>query len=158
LLAQELKRPWGVTIVGALTVLGGIFLIGLGLAVATVPTFLANYADLTEEDMSDVFLVSIMVAIILVIFLPLGIGLLVIGFGALKGKKWAWPALLIACILSIAAAITMAAFGDRSSFGGMIVNSFIVAYLFTNQAKTYFGRIKPAVTPQPSSTGTDTPI
>jgi len=113
---------------------------------------------LTEEEISDTFLVAVVAAFTLAILVPLGIGLLIVGYAALKGMKWACKALLIVCSISVAVSIVTATFGKRSSFGGILVNSFIVAYLSTNQAKTYFGRIRPELKPQSSPSGTDTLI
>lgn len=140
-MAQELKRPLGVTVIAALTILSGIYLVATGLAAATIPSFLYDFLDLAEDDMSaDPFSMYIVAAITIGILVPLGLALLAVGYSALKGKKWAWKALLIVCAASIVAGIAEVILGESLAPAGIIINSFIIIYLLSDQAKAYFGR------------------
>jgi lysylphosphatidylglycerol synthetase-like protein (DUF2156 family) len=150
-LAQETKRPWGVTAVGALTILGGIFLVGIGIGAGTVPQFLSEFLDLTEDEMADQFMVAIMASIVMAILVPLGLALLIVAFGALHGKKWAWTAVLIMCGISVALALADVLVGDSTSLVSLIINSLIIGYMFTGQAKNYFGRAPPALAKEPET-------
>lgn len=144
-MAQELKRPLGVTVVGALTIMSGIALVAAGLAAATIPAFLYDFLDLTEDDISDPLVVYIATAVTIGLLAPLGLAVLVAGYSALKGRRWAWKALLIVYGVSIAAGIADAILGERSALAGITINSFIIVYLLSAQARRYFGCIPAGV-------------
>ena len=135
--------------------LGGIIMVIMGVTLAVLPERLEEYTDMTEEEIEDPIFVTIMGGVLMAIFVPLGLGQLMVGYAALIGKKWAWLALIILCLISVTVGVASIRFGVSTSLAGIIVSSFIIAYLFTRPAKEYFGRIspEPAVSPSTADSG-----
>jgi hypothetical protein len=125
--------------------MGGIALVATGLAAATIPAFLYDFLDLTEDDISDPLVVYIAAAVTIGLLVPIGLAVLMTGYSALKGRRWAWKALLIIYGVSITAGIADAILGERSALAGIIINSFIIVYLLFAHVRQYFGRTSTGV-------------
>ena len=97
------------------------------------------------------------------IVLAVGIGYLVVSYGLLKGKGWAWIVTLvlsiIAIIVQIISAITTAnalfSYDINTSWAGIIshiigiaINAVIIYYLFRPHVKAFFGKMRPSTTIQ----------
>jgi len=158
-------RPLGVTIIAILTIiegilliLGGVFLVAVGVLISFAPhTTTANTLLLPK-------FFGVIPTAIGTLLLEIGIGLLVMFYGLLKGKGWAWTITIILVVLGIAIQIISTTSGavlsasitsSRSSngnsvisgiIGGMIgiaINAVIVYYLFRPNVKAYFGKAHP---------------
>lgn len=126
---QEKTRPLGVTIIAILIVISGILilLVGIGL-VALGP------------------IIGIVFVLFGFISLAVGIAYLVMAYGLLKGRAWAWTistiVLIIGIILEIISIPRTIASG--SSLSGDIISIaisvFILYYLYRPHVKSYFGR------------------
>ena|SRR5215831_8846586 len=126
---QEKTRPLGVTIIAILIVISGvlILLVGLGL-VAIGP------------------IIGLVFVVFGAISLAVGIAYLVMAYGLLKGRGWAWTlstiVLIIGIILEVISIPRTIALG--SSLSGDIISiaisAFILYYLYRPHVKSYFGR------------------
>jgi hypothetical protein len=170
-LTESTIRPLGVTIIAILTIIGGILLIfgGLSLlavgAIFTAVTFedqqqqlqLQN-SDLAELQPLTQFFGSFGLAIGAII-LAVGIGYLVVSYGLLKGKKWAWITTviltIIAIVIQVASVISSSMLtqsltndpaaivsGIAAQIVSIAINGVILYYLYRPNVKAYFGRSK----------------
>jgi len=142
-----------VTIIAILNIIGGIImlLIGLGLAIAGaiipfVPQseFQQQQQNLTtgDIDLSQVppsFLGGGILAIG-GILIAIGILSLVVAYGLLKGRCWAWTLTVILSIISIVLAAISIAAGSIPSIISIIVSGIILYYLYRPHVKAYFGK------------------
>jgi hypothetical protein len=152
-LAQSIKRPVGVTIIAILTIIGGIILCLGGL-------FLLMLGVVFEA----VSIGSIGV-VIGAIVLGVGIGYLVVSYGLLKGKGWAWIvtviltiiAIIIQSISVISTSMFDASFtSDMNSLVSgivvyiisMAINGVILYYLYRPNVRTHFGKFQSSTTIQ----------
>jgi hypothetical protein len=97
------------------------------------------------------------------IILAVGVGYLVVSYGLLKGKGWAWTVTVILTIIAIAiqiisvisSSIFNASFsadmnalvsGIISHIIGLAINGVILYYLYRPHVKAYFGKSLPSTT------------
>lgn len=181
-------RPIGVTIIAILTIVGGVILTFGGISLLAFGAFftsvpidvfiseqmqqqrqlqlqqpehqqqeLQNAAELQELAR---FLGGVGI-VIGAIVLAVGIGYLVVSYGLLKGKGWAWIITVILTIIAIAVQIVSgvpasmfdASFvDDTNSFVtgiiaqivGIAINGVILYYLYRPNVKAFFGRSLPS--------------
>jgi uncharacterized membrane protein (DUF2068 family) len=76
------------------------------------------------------------------VLVALGIASLIVAWGLLKGKGWAWIVTIIITIISIVFNIVSIAAGNIGSVVGLIINGVIIYYLYRPNVKSYFGRVK----------------
>jgi hypothetical protein len=93
------------------------------------------------------------------IVLVVGIGYLVVSYGLLKGKGWAWTVTviltIIAIVIQIISVVSSSMFnasfsadmntlvsGIISHIIGLAINGVILYYLYQPHVKTYFGKSK----------------
>jgi hypothetical protein len=181
-LAQSIKRPVGVTIIAILTIIGGIILSFGGLSLLAFGAFFAavpidtiiseqqqqqlqpEIQDAAELQALTQFLGSVGI-VIGAIILAVGIGYLVVSYGLLKGKGWAWTVTviltIIAIVIQIVSGITTSMFNasftnEMNSFVsgiiaqiiGIAINGVILYYLYRPNVKAYFGKSQPSTTIQ----------
>ncbi len=99
------------------------------------------------------------------IILAVGVGYLIVSYGLLKGKEWAWIITVILTIIAIAvqiiSGITAGMFNssfidDTNSFVtgiiaqivGIAINGVILYYLYRPNVKAFFGKSQPSTTIQ----------
>ncbi len=190
-LDRQIKRPIGVTIIAILTIIGGVILIFGGISLLVFGAFftsvpidvfiseqmqkqrqqqlqlqqpeqqpqqeLQNAAELQELAR---FLGGVGI-VIGAIVLAVGIGYLIVSYGLLKGKEWAWIITVILTIIAIAvqivSGVTASMFDasfidDTNSFVtgiiaqivGIAINGVILYYLYRPNVKVFFGRSLPS--------------
>lgn len=190
-LDRQIKRPIGVTIIAILTIIGGVILTFGGISLLVFGAFftsvpidvfiseqmqkqqqqqlqlqqpeqqpqqeLQNAAELQELAR---FLGGVGI-VIGAIVLAVGIGYLVVSYGLLKGKEWAWIITVILTIIAIAvqivSGVTASMFDasfidDTNSFVtgiiaqivGIAINGVILYYLYRPNVKDFFGRSLPS--------------
>jgi drug/metabolite transporter (DMT)-like permease len=137
------KRPTGVTVIAILIIIGGILLLLAGIAgVAVGSLFISE-------------IIGLGFVIIGAIILAVGIGYLVVSYGLLKGKRWAWTITVVLLFIGIAINVVSIIFGsfainmDTSSFlttnsgsiVGIIISVIILYYLYRPHVKSYFGKL-----------------
>jgi uncharacterized membrane protein HdeD (DUF308 family) len=111
---SQKHRPLGVTIIAALTIIGGII-------------FLAN----------GLVLLIIGIGIIL---LALGIAYMVMAYGLWKGRGWAWTITLILSAIGIVVALVSIAAGNVAAIVNIIIHGIVIYYLYRPNVKTFFGK------------------
>ena len=180
-----MNRPTGVTIIAILTIIGGILLcfggislLALGAFFATVPinTIISEQQQQQQQRLQPEiqnqaelesltqFLAGIGI-VIGAIILAVGIGYLVVSYGLLKGKGWAWTVTIILTIIAIAiqiismilSSIFNASFSSDmnalaseiiSHIIGLAINGVILYYLYRPNVKAFFGKSQPPTTIQ----------
>lgn len=191
-MTERIKRPIGVTIIAILTIIGGIILtfggislLAFGAFFTSVPidVFISEQMQQQQQqlqlqqqqDQQELqsaaelqalaqFLGGVGVAIGAIV-LAVGIGYLIVSYGLLKGKGWAWIVTVILTIIAIAvqivSGITASMFNasfidDTNSFVtgiiaqivGIAINGVILYYLYRPNVKAFFGKSQPSTTIQ----------
>ena len=138
------KRPTGVTIIAILIIIGGILLLLAGIGGVAVGSLFISQ------------IIGLGFVIIGAIILAVGIGYLVVSYGLLKGKRWAWTITVVLLFIGIAInVVSIIIFGyftfdtDTSSFltsnsgsiAGIIISVIILYYLYRPHVKSYFGKM-----------------
>lgn len=116
---MQRERPFGVTIIAVLAVLGGIGSILLGFIVLIIP---------------------ILGIILGGIFVIIGLSYFAVAYGLWKGFNWAWILTILVSALGIVVGLASIMIGIGGSLVFIIVNVIIVYYLFRPDVKTYFGK------------------
>jgi hypothetical protein len=198
-LAEQIKRPIGVTIIAILTIIGGVILtfggislLAFGAFFSSVPidVFVSEQMQQQQQQQQEQlqllqpqqqqqqqelqnaaelqalarFLGGVGI-VIGAIVLAVGIGYLIVSYGLLKGKGWAWIVTVILTIIAIAvqivSGITASMFNasfidDTNSFVtgiiaqivGIAINGVILYYLYRPNVKAFFGRSLPSTSIQ----------
>ena len=167
-----MKRPIGVTIISILAIIAGILLIFGGLSLLTFGAFFTAVPTetLTEDQQLQPqqsqnaaelqalgqFFGGIGIVIGSIV-LAVGIGYLVVSYGLLKGKGWAWIVTVILTIIaiiiqvislissstltqSLTTDIAALVSGIISYIIGIAINGVILYYLYRPNVKAFFGR------------------
>ena len=191
-MAEQIKRPIGVTIIAILTIIsgiiltfGGISLLAFGAFFTSVPidVFISEQMQQQQQqlqlqeqqDQQELqsaaelqalaqFLGGVGIAIGAIV-LAVGVGYLIVSYGLLKGKGWAWIITVILTIIAIAvqivSGITASMFNasfidDTNSFVtgiiaqivGIAIDGVILYYLYRPNVKAFFGKSQPSTTIQ----------
>jgi drug/metabolite transporter (DMT)-like permease len=137
------KRPTGVTIIAILIIIGGILLLLAGIGGVAVGSLFISQ------------IIGLGFVIIGAIILAVGIGYLVVSYGLLKGKRWAWTITVVLLFIGIVINVVSIIFGsfainmDLSTFltvnsgniAGIIISVIILYYLYRPHVKSYFGKM-----------------
>jgi hypothetical protein len=116
---MQRERPFGVTIIAILAVLGGIGSILLGFIVLIIP---------------------ILGIILGGIFVIIGLSYFVVAYGLWNGRSWAWILTVLISALGIVVGLVSIIIGTGGSILYIIVNAIIIYYLFKPDVKAYFGK------------------
>ena len=150
------KRPTGVTIIAILIIIGGIVLllgglslIGTGalLSLSSTETVQTGPGSIESAELAALGMIPLVLGAILLI---LGIAYLVVSYGLLKGKGWAWIVTVVVTIIGLIIQIISAiitgsvtssvVMGLGSHIIGIIISGIIIYYMFRPHVKAYFGR------------------
>lgn len=180
-----MKRPIGVTIIAILTIIGGVLLTFGGISLLAFGAFFTavpvdvfleeELQQLQQQQQQDLqnaaelqalarFLGGVGIAIGAIV-LAVGIGYLIVSYGLLKGKGWAWTTTVILTIIAIAvqivSGVTASMFNasfieDTNTFVtgiiaqivGIAINGVILYYLYRPNVKTFFGKSLPSTSIQ----------
>jgi hypothetical protein len=74
------------------------------------------------------------------VLIAIGIGYLVVSYGLLKGKGWAWTVTLILSYIGIVTSIIAIVGGNFASIGHLVISIAIIYFLYRPQSKAFFGR------------------
>jgi uncharacterized membrane protein (DUF2068 family) len=74
------------------------------------------------------------------VVIALGIASLIIAWGLITGKGWAWIITVILSIISIIMSIISIVAGSFGSIVSLIINGVILYYMYRPDVKSYFGR------------------
>lgn len=172
-MAQSMKRPFGVTIIAILAIVSGVVLIFGGLS-----SFVsgASFASISIEDVITqiqqqeqgqpqtlnvaelhalIQLLGSSSIVMGAIVMVIGIGYLVISYGLLKGRDWAWTITVILTTISIIVQIVFIITTSMLNASlhhdtntslyhlidqiiGLTINGIILYYLYRPSVKRYF--------------------
>lgn len=118
------KRPLGVTIVAILMIINGIILIASGVG------------GVTAGAVMGIPFVGVASSVLI----ALGIATLIIAWGLITGKGWAWIVTVILSIISIIMSIIAIAGGNFGAIINLIISGVILYYMYRPDVKAYFGR------------------
>jgi len=130
---SKLKRPIGVTILAIIFIISGAISIGNILGYGfEMPLFLVDWSEMSIEEGG--FAIYAVVG---------GMIVIAVGVAMFSGKHWAWPAIIIMVIVSIAGSIIFP-FGDDYRVGLFEIIFYVIVLLYMRKSnvKAYFGRIK----------------
>src|SRR5437588_4966094 len=122
------NRPTGVTIIGILTIIGGLLMLGSGIALAAVAAVLPNLASMNNQinglgsqfpSMIPANFLGIAALAIGSVLIIIGIISLIVAYGLFKAKKWAWTANVALSVVNIAMGIVSIGTGNVGSIAGI---------------------------------------
>lgn len=174
-MTEPIRRPIGVTIISILAIIGGILLIFGGLSLLSFGAFFASVPIETliedqqlspQESQNAAELQALsqyfgsIGVVIGSIVLAVGVGYLIVSYGLLKGKGWAWIVTIILTIIAIITQVTSVIStstltqslstdinalisGITAHLIGIAINGVILYYLYRPNVKAFFGRSKP---------------
>jgi uncharacterized membrane protein len=142
------KRPTGVTVIGILTIIGGIVMLFAGMTLVTLAA-VAPILPLSDgqinSQLANTGMSTEMLGIISSatggLFLILGIASLVVAYGLFKAKKWAWTTSVVLSFISIAMGIVSIATGNIGAIVSIAISGLILYYLYRPHVKAYFGKV-----------------
>src|ERR687887_1404233 len=172
---KQQHRPLGVTIIAILTIIGGILLLLGGVSLIALGTLIsvAPPLDITTTNphpLAQFF--GIISAAIGSVLLVIGIGYIVMFYGLLKAKRWAWAITIILLLIGIAVQIISTITGSvinasvssttatssnsviSGIAGGLIgiaINVVIIYYLYRPHVKAFFGKMSPQLSEMSAS-------
>ena len=174
-MAQKINRPIGVTIIAILTIIIGVITLFAGISLVALGAFLSitpiditsgNNTTTPVDDGSQFVMQFFGIISVLVgaIMLAVGIGYIVMFYGLLKGRGWAWTITIILTVISIAIQIVSGITASMivasiSNDGASIVSGWIVQiigiaidiiilyYLYRPHVKAFFGKSHPITSP-----------
>ena len=181
-MTEQIKRPIGVTIIAILTIISGIILTFGGISLLAFGAFFTSgpidvfiSEQMQQQQQQELqsaaelqalaqFLGGVGIAIGAIV-LAVGVGYLIVSYGLLKGKGWAWIITVMLTIIAIAvqivSGITASMFNasfidDTNSFVtgiiaqivGIAINGVILYYLYRPNVKAFFGKSQPSTTIQ----------
>lgn len=120
------RRPLAVTIIAILSIITGIISIVVGLAPLAIGAFVPELSILLFASGG--------------VLIAIGIGYLVVSYGLLKGKGWAWTVTLILSFIGIVFGIISIVGGNFFSIIQLVINVAIVYFLYRPQSKEFFGK------------------
>lgn len=138
------QRPFGVTILAILEIIGGLLELGVGALMFTAAALFGSL--IPEEEVSGLggFLTGLF-SVIGIIFVIIGLIALFIAYGLWTGQGWAWTLCLIFSIIGIIIGILSLPTGIIS----LIINILILYYITRPHVKAFFGKGPPAEAPPP---------
>lgn len=134
---MERRRPRGIIIIAILMIISGIASIIMGIALMSLGWIFGQFAEADISGFTAIFVGTGAFTV------ALGIATLIISWGLLKGKSWAWLLTVIIAIISVIGAIaSLASTGFWGHVVLLIIYGVIIYYMFTPDVKSYFGRAK----------------
>jgi hypothetical protein len=120
----EMERPLGVTIIGILNILSGLFYLVGGLALGAILAIA----------------IPLLGGIIGALLVIIGIIYIILGIGCFKGWGWVWTLTVIFSILGILISLVSLVVGNFTSIVSIIIAAIILWYLFQEEPKKFFGK------------------
>jgi len=161
-LDQKMERPLGVTVIAILVVIGGIMSLFGGISLVIVGALLStSFTDVSTTSPIIGSLFGVLSAALGAVLLVVGVGYIIMSYGLLKGKGWAWTITIILTLIGIAINIISAITGgvsnistinnmngDSNSFIygivgsviGIAISVAIIYYLYRPRVKLFFGK------------------
>ena len=172
-MTQSMKRPFGVTIIAILALVGSVVLIFGGLSSLVSGAFFAaipienvmTEMEQQEQGQQQTLSVAELHALIQLlgsssivmgaIVMVIGIGYLIVSYGLLKGREWAWTITVVLTMISIIVQIVFiittsilnaslhhdmntSLYHLIDQIIGIAINGIILYYLYRPSVKRYF--------------------
>ena len=172
-MTQSMKRPFGVTIIAILALVGSVVLIFGGLSSLVSGEFFAvipienvmTEMEQQEQGQQQTLSVAELHALIQLlgsssivmgaIVMVIGIGYLIVSYGLLKGREWAWTITVVLTMISIIVQIVFiittsilnaslhhdmntSLYHLIDQIIGIAINGIILYYLYRPSVKRYF--------------------
>ena len=172
-MTQSMKRPFGVTIIAILELVGSVVLIFGGLSSLVSGAFFAaipienvmTEMEQQEQGQQQTLSVAELHALIQLlgsssivmgaIVMVIGIGYLIVSYGLLKGREWAWTITVVLTMISIIVQIVFiittsilnaslhhdmntSLYHLIDQIIGIAINGIILYYLYRPSVKRYF--------------------
>jgi hypothetical protein len=169
-MTQSMKRPYGITIITILAIVSGVVLIFGGLSSLVSGAFFASIpfenvmTELQQREQGQPqtlnvaeihSLIQLLGSSIVLgaIVMVIGIGYLVVSYGLLKGRGWAWIVTVVLTMVSVIVQIVFiittsmlnaSLHHDTSLYHltdqiiGIAINGIILYYLYRPSVKRYF--------------------
>ena len=74
------------------------------------------------------------------ILIAIGIAYLVVSYGLMKGRGWAWSVTVILSYIGIVFSIVAIVSGNLASISQLIISIVVVFFLYRPQSKAFFGK------------------
>ena len=74
------------------------------------------------------------------VLIAIGIAYLVVSYGLMKGRGWAWSVTIILSYIGIVFSIVAIVSGNIASIPQLIISIIIVYFLYRPQSKAFFGK------------------
>ena len=74
------------------------------------------------------------------IVIAIGIAYLVVSYGLMKGRGWAWSVTIILSYISIVFSIVAIVGGNFASIPQLVISIIIVFFLYRSQSKAFFNK------------------
>lgn len=161
-LDQKMERPIGVTVIAILVVIVGIMSLFGGISLVILGAFLStSFTDVSTGSPFVGSLFGVLSAGLGAVLLVVGVGYIIMSYGLLKGKGWAWTITIILTLIGIAINIISAITGgvsnmstinnmngDANSFMygivgsviGIAISIAIIYYLYRPRVRLFFGK------------------
>jgi hypothetical protein len=161
-LDQKMERPIGVTVIAILVVIVGIMSLFGGISLVILGAILStSFTDVSTSSPLIGSLFGVLSAGLGAILLVVGVGYIIMSYGLLKGKGWAWTITIILTLIGIAINIISAITGgvsnmstinnmngDANSFMygivgsviGIAISIAIIYYLYRPRVRLFFGK------------------
>ena len=137
------KRPRGITVLGVLGMIGGIFAPIMGLFIMIISPYMANQSNNLD---TNSMLFSGPFSYVFGGFLVVdGVASFIISMGMLRGRKWAWKTSIVLYIIGMIIGSTLSIWSSSnlsniaSSAFGAGVDALIIYYFYRPHVKSYFG-------------------
>ncbi len=146
-----MKRPIGVTIIAVLAIIGGI----LGVLGSLSLLGISGLGFLGGASSSATLASSSMIVGVVGFFgILLAVFQLVVGFGALQLKSWAWTVgVAVYAISLLNQVVSLFTIGATASVvAGVLVAAVILAYLFSHNVREAFGHLPSSTSGTPMVT------
>jgi Predicted membrane protein (DUF2127) len=172
-MTQSIKRPYGITIIAILAIVGGMVLIFGGLSslvsgaffavipIEDVMTQLQQQEKVQQQtqnlaELHDLIQLLGSSSVVLgTVVMVIGIGYLIVSYGLLKGREWAWTITVVLTTISVVVQIVFiittsmlnASLNHDTNTSlyhlvdqviGITINGVILYYLYRPSVKTYF--------------------
>jgi uncharacterized membrane protein (DUF2068 family) len=144
----EKHRPFGVTILAILTIIGGIAFLASGITAGILSPFLSGTGTNSNNILSatgtsiaipQTLLVGLS-AVTGAALLVLGIAYFVMAYGLLKGKGWAWTITVVLSCIGIALGFVSIVTGHVGAVFNVIINGLVLYYIYRPNVKSFFGK------------------
>jgi uncharacterized membrane protein (DUF2068 family) len=138
---EKVPRPTGVSIIAILEVVGGILSFLFGVVVVAVSS---NFSTTLSQYYGSNAIYASIAGFVALLGGALAIGGLLaisIGYGMWTGKGWAWTLAVVLYALGLLLdLVTFATGGTYSGAIGLVVDAFLLWYLWRPNVRTFFGR------------------